>query len=109
MLYYELATPVEYTLDNPIFVGAEYYYGGIQKILQENTSEPTTAPFRGKFRYRDYSYAEKQDKLTFDTIPTANSTNPVTSGEIYAELADVVRQAQMARLTTTEITNLLNI
>ena len=28
----------------------------------------------------------KQDKLTFDTAPTANSTNPVTSGGVKAEL-----------------------
>ena len=86
ILYYELATPVEYTVDNPIFVGTEYYSGGIQKVLPENTSEPTTAPFRGKFGYKNYSYAEKQDKLTFDTTPTANSTNPVTSGGVYNAL-----------------------
>lgn len=106
---YELATPVEYTLDEPIFVGAEYYTGGVQRVIPENTSEPTTAPFRGKFGYRDYSYAEKQDKLTFDTTPTENSANPVTSGGLYAELADVVRQGDMERLTTAEITNLLNL
>ena len=29
---------------------------------------------------------DKQDKLTFDTAPTANSTNPVTSGGVKAEL-----------------------
>ena len=29
---------------------------------------------------------EKQDKLTFDTAPTANSTNPVTSGGVKTEL-----------------------
>ena len=27
--------------------------------------------------------AGKQDKLSFDTTPTANSTNPVTSGGVY--------------------------
>ena len=89
ILYYELSTPVEYTLDNPIFVGTEYYSGGIQKVLPENTSEPTTAPFRGKFGYRDYSYVEKQDKLTFDTTPTENSANPVTSGGLNTEFGKV--------------------
>lgn len=29
---------------------------------------------------------EKQDKLTFDAAPTANSTNPVTSGGVKTEL-----------------------
>ena len=28
----------------------------------------------------------KQDKLTFDTTPTLGSTNPVTSGGVYAAL-----------------------
>ena len=28
----------------------------------------------------------KQDKLTFDTTPTSGSTNPVTSGGVYAAL-----------------------
>lgn len=30
----------------------------------------------------DEALAEKQDTLTFDSAPTANSTNPVTSGGI---------------------------
>ena len=28
----------------------------------------------------------KQDKLTFDTTPTNGSTNPITSGGVYAAL-----------------------
>ena len=31
----------------------------------------------------------KQDVLTFDSAPTQNSTNPVTSGGVYTALADV--------------------
>lgn len=31
----------------------------------------------------------KQDALTFDTTPTANSTNPVTSGGIYTSIQSV--------------------
>lgn len=30
--------------------------------------------------------SSKQDTLTFDTIPTANSTNPITSGGVYTAL-----------------------
>ena len=33
--------------------------------------------------------AGKQDKLTFDTAPTQNSTNPVTSGGVYNALQNV--------------------
>ena len=51
MLYYELATPVEYTLDEPIFVGSGFNGGGIQKVIQENTSAPHTTPFSGSFEY----------------------------------------------------------
>ena len=32
--------------------------------------------------------ADKQDKLTFDSVPTANSTNPVTSGGLYTVIVD---------------------
>ena len=31
----------------------------------------------------------KQDTLTFDTTPTENSTNPVTSGGIYNVIGDI--------------------
>ena len=31
----------------------------------------------------------KQDSLTFDTTPTENSTNPVTSGGIYDVIGDI--------------------
>lgn len=44
-----------------------------------------------------------------DASPTSGSTNAVSSGGVYAELADVVRQEEMERLTTAEITNLLNL
>ena len=33
--------------------------------------------------------AAKQDALTFDTTPTSGSTNPVTSGGVYAMIGDV--------------------
>lgn len=33
--------------------------------------------------------AAKQDTLTFDTTPTSGSTNPVTSGGVYAMIGDV--------------------
>lgn len=36
---------------------------------------------------------EKQDKLTFDATPTANSTNPVTSGGVYTALANKLDKA----------------
>lgn len=44
-----------------------------------------------------------------DTTPTSGSANVVSSGGVYAELADVVRQEEMERLTTTEIINLLDL
>lgn len=44
-----------------------------------NTTAHITAAERTKWN-------GKQDKLTFDTAPTANSTNPVTSGGVKTEL-----------------------
>lgn len=37
--------------------------------------------------------AAKQDALTFDTTPTAESTNPVTSGGVKAAIDDVTKAA----------------
>ena len=36
----------------------------------------------------EVALGEKQDTLTFDTTPTINSTNPVTSGGVATALAD---------------------
>ena len=41
----------------------------------------------------------KQNKLTFDTTPTSGSTNPVTSGGVYAALSGTTVTA----LTTAQI------
>lgn len=35
------------------------------------------------------TWSGKQDKLTFDSTPTENSTNPVTSGGVYKALGDI--------------------
>lgn len=37
-------------------------------------------------KYIDDLLAKKQDKLTFDTTPTTDSTNPVTSSGIRAAI-----------------------
>lgn len=44
MLYYELATPEEYILDNPIPDSFQSYKGGTLMQLPQNTATPTTAP-----------------------------------------------------------------
>jgi len=46
----------------------------------------------------------KQDKLTFDTTPTANSTNPVTSGGILTALNAKQNTLTVSR-TTIAVTN----
>lgn len=38
----------------------------------------------------------KQDKLTFDSVPTENSTNPVTSGGVYTEVNSAKKAASLA-------------
>lgn len=47
------------------------------------------------------SDSSKQDKLTFDSAPTKDSTNPVTSGGVYAAVGvvsgDLAKEAETAR------------
>ncbi len=40
--------------------------------------------------------AKKQDKLTFDTAPTANSANPVTSGGVYTAIQNSVNALDLS-------------
>ena len=61
---------------------AETKAGAVQGNLDDHEADTTkhiTAAERTKWN-------GKQDKLTFDTTPTANSTNPVTSGGVKTEL-----------------------
>ena len=61
---------------------AETKAGAVQGNLDDHEADTTkhvTAAERTKWN-------GKQDKLTFDAAPTANSTNPVTSGGVKAEL-----------------------
>lgn len=61
---------------------AETKAGAVQGNLDDHEADTTkhvTAAERTKWN-------GKQDKLTFDTAPTANSTNPVTSGGVKTEL-----------------------
>ena len=52
MLYFELATPIKYVLDNPL---PEYYKaltGGVEQILPENGATPTTSPANMSITYK---------------------------------------------------------
>ena len=51
LLYYELATPLEYVLDTPIQMTFQAKHGGVIRQLPENGSEPTTAPMRMSVTY----------------------------------------------------------
>ena len=52
-----------------------------------NVGTPTANADAATKKYVDDGLAEKQDALTFDTAPTASSTNPVESGGVYTALA----------------------
>lgn len=51
----------------------------------------------------DALLAGKQDTLTFDTIPTSGSTNPVESGGIWSPLAYLVDSGAKNRLTVNDL------
>ena len=44
----------------------------------------------------------KQDQLTFDSAPTANSSNPVTSGGLYIKLTELEEMIRMHGGVTME-------
>lgn len=44
-LIYELAEPLEYVLDTPIYIGYQVRAGGTEKRLPEDTASEVTAPF----------------------------------------------------------------
>lgn len=50
-LIYELATPQEYVLDTPIYMGIKTQQGGVIWQKPENGSAPTTAPMRMSVTY----------------------------------------------------------
>ena len=50
-LYFELATPLTYVLDTPIYMCIKTEQGGVISQLPENGSEPTTAPMRMDITY----------------------------------------------------------
>ncbi len=46
-------------------------------------------------------WSGKQDKLTFDSTPTASSANPVTSGGVKTELDKKANSADLAKIATS--------
>lgn len=50
---------------------------------------------------------EKQDKLTFDNVPTENSENPVTSGGVYQEINSKLTTSNSIPVSPTNSTTLL--
>lgn len=70
-----------YALANASNVGnavAKYDTAGRLKAYTPNANDDVANK-----KYVDDADALKQDALTFDTTPTQNSTNPVTSGGVY--------------------------
>lgn len=53
LLYYELAEPEEYILDEPLNLDYNYDYLGTEKVLPENTSVPTTTPLNAEISYNE--------------------------------------------------------
>lgn len=60
--------------------------GGIKSVTSSDTKITLTLN-DGTTLEITTSDSSKQDKLTFDSKPTSNSANPVTSGGVYVALA----------------------
>lgn len=60
--------------------------------------------------YLTEKFATKQDKLTFDNVPTQDSENPVRSGGVYEALSGKANIASLAAVATSgSFNDLLNI
>ena len=80
----KITTLEEPTVSTPLAVGDTYdtAFGKLTKIIRDN--EFTTAGALTEL------HETKQELLTFDSTPTANSTNPVTSGGIKEYVDDAI-------------------
>ena len=64
------------------------YSGGGSSPDPDPPSPPSPGNYYTKSQV-DALLAQKQDTLTFDTVPTSGSSNPVTSGGLYTVLGDI--------------------
>lgn len=77
-------------------------YYGVTKLSSSTSSTSTALAATPSAVKAAYDLANgKQDALTFDAAPTANSTNPVTSGGVYDELASVTEAVVTAIVNGT--------
>ena len=91
-----IALNIEMTLDPPSIYYMAYNEKPYSFALMSNYSKPqttsaitntdTVSSAIGKL---EKGLDTKQDALTFDTTPTQDSTNPVTSGGIYNVIGDI--------------------
>lgn len=74
--------------------------GGVKTIETSNNTTKITLQDGTEFSITQSDPA-KQDKLTFDSAPTKDSTNPVTSGGVYTAVGvvsgDLAKEAETAR------------
>lgn len=76
---------------------AEEVYASVSEKLKNLSSETSALTSR-----TNQLETDKQDKLTFDATPTANSANPVTSGGVKSAL-DLKENADEATATHTAL------
>lgn len=72
-------------------------YGRISVPITPSSNTDATSK-----KYVDDGLGTKQDTLTFDTAPTSESTNPVTSGGVYTALNDKVDKVAGKGLSTDD-------
>ena len=77
--------------------------GSAEEITYDNTSSGLDA--ENVQSAIDELESEKQDELTFDNEPTANSNNPVTSGGVYTALDGKVDKASGKGLSANDFTD----
>lgn len=88
----------EYVLNNNSFTSVQW--AAINSgIDSDNVEKLTALPTKEQL---DDLFNEKQDNLTFDNVPTANSNNPVKSGGVYSELQKKQDKTLVEQVAFTE-------
>lgn len=97
-------TASNWETNNPVLLAGELIIvdtnaGDVRFKIGDGTKTYTQLPFQDESLYNILS--GKQDNLTFDTVPTEGSANPITSGGVVDYVADNVITIDGGATTTT--------
>ena len=91
------------TQDAAMLVAAMAYADGLDAAMKVYVDQQDASTLAAAKSYTDAGLALKQDLLTFDAEPTADSQNPARSGGIYSQISAVA--GRMPYMVTAVLNN----